>query len=313
MLDGLNSDGAVQLSVGMLVKSNPPDSEVGDYGTLRLQWNIVEDDTSPTGFSMEASGNTQLNFGGEDIYLRLEMVPEKNISYNDRDPVMHIDARMLSYFRDASHGVAKLLTPWYYIAGSGDTSGINLYSNTVKTSSADHSFSTKQGPGSLLTDPKVESEALAATHLPAGADPFEAADELRLTFGRPAKLAVLIIRRVSCGLRIAEWECYHAFVERGLKLQVLDGTCVYMMGGLNADGEKARSIGMLIKSNLPDSELGDYGTLKLQWNIVEGDTSPTGFSMEASGGTQLSLGTDEVSLRLALGPNDIVTFDDNEG
>ncbi|KAF4660897.1 hypothetical protein FOZ61_003689 [Perkinsus olseni] len=86
-----------------------------------------------------------------------------------------------------------------------------------------------------------------------------------------------------------------------------------MMGGLNADGEKARSIGMLIKSNLPDSELGDYGTLKLQWNIVEGDTSPTGFSMEASGGTQLSLGTDEVSLRLALGPNDIVTFDDNEG
>ncbi|KAF4702145.1 hypothetical protein FOZ63_006676 [Perkinsus olseni] len=86
-----------------------------------------------------------------------------------------------------------------------------------------------------------------------------------------------------------------------------------MMGGLNADGEKARSIGLLVESNLPDSELGDYGTLQLQWNIVEGDTSPTGFSMEAFGGTQLSLGTDEVYLRLALGPNDIVTFDDNEG
>ncbi|KAF4687006.1 hypothetical protein FOZ60_004624 [Perkinsus olseni] len=86
---------------------------------------------------MEASGNTQLNFGDEDIYLRLEKVPEKNISYNDRRPC---DARMLY----ASHGVANLLTPWYYIAGSGDTSGINLYSNTVKTSSADHSFSTKQ-------------------------------------------------------------------------------------------------------------------------------------------------------------------------
>ncbi|KAF4727283.1 hypothetical protein FOZ62_022427, partial [Perkinsus olseni] len=144
MLDGLNADGAVQLSIGMLIKSNPPDSEVGDYGTLKLQWSIVENDNSPAALSMEASGNTQLNFGSEDIYLRLEMVPEKNISYNDRYSVMHIDARMLSYLRDASHEVANLLTPWYYIAGSGDTSGFDLYSNTVKTSSADHSFSTKQ-------------------------------------------------------------------------------------------------------------------------------------------------------------------------
>ncbi|KAF4717588.1 hypothetical protein FOZ63_016577, partial [Perkinsus olseni] len=77
------------------------------------------------------------------------------------------------------------------------------------------------GPGSLLTDPIAESGALAATHLPAGADPF---------------------------------------VERGLKSEC--------------------------------SSNGDYDTLKLQWNIVEGDTSPTGSSMEASGNTQLSLGTE---------------------
>ncbi|KAF4680725.1 hypothetical protein FOZ63_027482 [Perkinsus olseni] len=96
-------------------------------------------------------------------------------------------------------------------------------------------------------------------------------------------------------------------------IEILNGTCVYMMGGLNADGEKARSIGLLIKSNLPDSELGDYGTLKLQWNIVEGDTSPTGFSMESADVTQLSLGTDEVFLRLALTSNDIVGTFDHEG
>ncbi|KAF4752564.1 hypothetical protein FOZ62_004194, partial [Perkinsus olseni] len=41
------------------------------------------------------------------------------------------------------------------------------------------------GPGSLLTDPIVESGVLAATHLPAGADPIEAVEELRLSLERP--------------------------------------------------------------------------------------------------------------------------------
>ncbi|KAF4732848.1 hypothetical protein FOZ62_019487, partial [Perkinsus olseni] len=96
-------------------------------------------------------------------------------------------------------------------------------------------------------------------------------------------------------------------------IEVLDGTCVYMMGGLNSDEGNARSIGMLIKSNLPDSELGDYGTLKLQWNMVESDTSPTAFSIDSANVTQLSLGTDEVFLRLALTSNDIAGTFDHEG
>ncbi|KAF4750260.1 hypothetical protein FOZ63_006315 [Perkinsus olseni] len=92
--------------------------------------------------------------------------------------------------------------------------------------------------------------------------------------------------------------------------KVLNGTCVYLMsGGMDSNGTKQQSVGMLIRSNLPDSDLGEYGTLKMQWNIFEGGSSPSSFNLETTGSTQLDLGNDKVGLKLAIVPLQATTKD----
>ncbi|KAF4676650.1 hypothetical protein FOZ60_000623 [Perkinsus olseni] len=122
--------------------------ELGDYGTLKLQWNMVESDTSPTGFSMEASGDTQLSLGTDEVSLRLALGPSDMVTYDDNEGkfVVKTYSHVLAYFNEALHEHANLATAWHYLEGSADDSGFSLYSPLVRAdavASAGHSYSTR--------------------------------------------------------------------------------------------------------------------------------------------------------------------------
>ncbi|KAF4687005.1 hypothetical protein FOZ60_004623 [Perkinsus olseni] len=129
MMGGLNSDGGNARSIGMLIKSNLPDSELGDYGTLKLQWNI-------------------LSLGTDEVFLRLALTSNDIAGIFDHEGkfVMKISSHVLAYFNEALHEHANLATAWHYLEGSADDSGFSLYSPLVRAdavASAGHSYSVR--------------------------------------------------------------------------------------------------------------------------------------------------------------------------
>ncbi|KAF4732984.1 hypothetical protein FOZ63_010942 [Perkinsus olseni] len=83
-----------------------------------------------------------------------------------------------------------------------------------------------------------------------------------------------------------------------------------MTGEVNSQGVKPRFIGFRLESNLPGSDKGEYGTFELQWALPEGGANSQAVNVSGTGQVQLSVGTDEVFMRLALGSPYITTTED---
>ncbi|KAF4715276.1 hypothetical protein FOZ62_025109, partial [Perkinsus olseni] len=89
-------------------------------------------------------------------------------------------------------------------------------------------------------------------------------------------------------------------------INILEGSCVYMMEGVDLDGVKKRGIGMIIKSYHPGGDPGDFGTFKLEMTAPDEDFGPQNISIEATGSTMLSLGNDEIYLNLYIDQGEVV-------
>ncbi|KAF4686995.1 hypothetical protein FOZ60_004613 [Perkinsus olseni] len=80
-------------------------------------------------------------------------------------------------------------------------------------------------------------------------------------------------------------------------LHSIEGSCIYLTGAVNSNGVEPLGIGIRLKSNLPGEELGEHGTLELHWTVADPDAKP---NIDSTGYVQLSLGDDEVYMRLTL-------------
>ncbi|KAF4678954.1 hypothetical protein FOZ60_015863 [Perkinsus olseni] len=82
-------------------------------------------------------------------------------------------------------------------------------------------------------------------------------------------------------------------------------SCIYLTGAVNPDEVIPLGIGMRLQSNLPGEEVGEHGTLELHWTVADPDAKP---NIDSTGYVQLSLGDDEVYMRLTLTSPRITTM-----
>ncbi|KAF4742181.1 hypothetical protein FOZ62_032039 [Perkinsus olseni] len=127
----VNSNGVEPLGIGIRLKSNLPNSELGEYGTFELYWTVADPDAKP---NVNSTGQVQLSLGNDEVYMRLTLGPGRITTTGyDGWSSASFSSHVLAYFNDADHSTANVYTPWYDIVGLTSTHSVELHSPEVKS------------------------------------------------------------------------------------------------------------------------------------------------------------------------------------